>query len=136
MKKNYQEADPALEETIKRTKQPIVTAAARDSARQAFDAMQSQIDSVQILALDLARQLPTPRVESKRKALRPTFEKVNQVIEDYVTFMQRAIQSDHFEHNRAHIWDDALFTLATIRCRYDVVSPSFPNLYDLEYRKK
>ena len=136
MKKNYQEADPALEETIKHTKQPIVTAAARDSARQAFEAMQGQFDSVQILALDLARQLPTPRVESKRKALRPTFEKVNQVIEDYVTFMQRAIQSDHFEHNRAHIWDDALFTLATIRCRYDVVSPSFPNLYDLEYRKK
>ena len=136
IKKNYREADSVLEETIKHTKQPIVTAAARDSARQAFEAMQGQFDSVQVIALDLARQLPTPRVESKRKALRPTFEKVHQAIEDYVTFMQRAIQSDHFEHNRAHIWDDALFTLAMIRCRYDVVSPSFPNLYDLEYRKK
>ena len=106
MKKNYQEAIDALDEAGKRTEQPIVSVASRDSARQAFDAMWSQFDSVQVLALDLARQLPTPRVESKRKALRPTFEKVHQAIEDYVTFMQRAIQSDRFESNRKRILDD------------------------------
>ena len=106
IKKNYREAIDALDEAGKRTEQPIVSVASRDSARQAFDAIWSKFDSVQVLALDLARQLPTPRVESKRKALRPTFEKVHQAIEDYVTFMQRAIQSDRFESNRKRILDD------------------------------
>ena len=107
IKKNYRDALEALEETAKRTEQPIVSVAARDSARLAFDAMQGQFDSVQVLALDLARQLPTPRVESKRKALRPTIDKLHQAIEDYATFMQRAIQSDRFEYNRKRILDDA-----------------------------
>ena len=104
IKKNYRDALEALEETAKRTEQPIVSVAARDSARLAFDAMQGQFDSVQVLALDLARQLPTPRVESKRKALRPTIDKLHQAIEDYATFMQRAIQSDRFEYNRKRIF--------------------------------
>jgi hypothetical protein len=65
--------------------------------------------------LDLARQLPTPRVESKREALRPTFDKANQAIEDYASFMQRSIQSDRFESNRQRIRDDAGFTLATVK---------------------
>jgi hypothetical protein len=106
IKKNYREAIDALDEAGKRTEQPIVSVASRDSARQAFDAIWCQYASIQILALDLARQLPTPRVKSKRKALRPTFEKVHQAIEDYVTFMQRAIQSDRFESNRKRILDD------------------------------
>ena len=114
MKKNYQEALEALTQAEKRTEQPIVSVAARDSARQAYDAMQSQFDSVQVLALDLARQLPTPRVESKREALRPTFDKANQAIEDYASFMQRSIQSDRFESNRKRILDDAGFTKATL----------------------
>jgi hypothetical protein len=76
--------------------------------------MQTQFDSVQVLALDLARQLPTPRVESKREALRPTFDKANQAIEDYASFMQRSIQSDRFESNRKRILDDAGFTKATL----------------------
>ena len=106
IKKNYQDALEALQETAKRTEQPIVTAAARDSARQVFDFMWSRFDSVQVIALDLARQLPTPRVESKRKALRPTFDNLHQAIEDYATFIQRAIQSDRFESNRKRILDD------------------------------
>ena len=114
MKKNYQDALEALTQAEKRTEQPIVSVASRDSARQAYDAMQSQFDSVQVLALDLARQLPTPRVESKREALRPTFNKANQAIEDYASFMQRSIQSDRFESNRKRILDDAGFTKATL----------------------
>ena len=106
IKKNYREAIDALDEAGKRTEQPIVTAAARDSARQVFDFMWSRFDSVQVIALDLARQLPTPRVESKRKALRPTFDNLHQAIEDYATFIQRAIQSDRFESNRKRILDD------------------------------
>ena len=117
MKKNYQDALEALTQAEKRTEQPIVSVAARDSARQAYDAMQSQFDSVQVLALDLARQLPTPRVESKREALRPTFNKANQAIEDYAAFMQRSIQSDRFESNRKRILDDAGFTLATVKTK-------------------
>ena len=117
MKKDYKGAAEALSEAERRTNQPIVSVASRDSARQAYDAMQSQFDSVQVLALDLARQLPTPRVESKREALRPTFDKANQAIEDYASFMQKSIQSDRFESNRKRILDDAGFTLATVKTK-------------------
>ena len=110
IKKNYQDAIEALIQTEKLTEQPFVTVAARDSARLAYDAMQNQLDSVQVFALDLANQLPTPRVESKRKAFRSTFDKVYKVIEDYATFMQRVIQSDRFESNRKRILEDAFPT--------------------------
>ena len=117
MKKDYKNAAASLEQAEKKTEQPAVSVAARDSARQAFDAMQDEFDSVQVKALDLARQLPTPRVESKREALRPTFNKANQAIEDYAAFTQRAIQSDRFESNRKRILEDAGFTLATVKTK-------------------
>lgn len=117
MKKEYNDAIAALEQAEKRTEQPVVSVAARDSARQAYDAMQAEFDSVQVHALDLARQLPTPRVESKREALRPTFDKANQAIEDYASFMQKSIQSDRFESNRKRILEDAGFTLATVKTK-------------------
>ena len=136
MKKDYKNAFDALTQAEKRTEQPIVSVAARDSARQAYDSMQSQFDSVQVLALDLARQLPTPRVKSKRKAFRSTFDKVYKVIEDYATFMQRAIQSDRFESNRKRILYDADFPLGPPRPHprpyrpYD--NPPLEDLSDLE----
>jgi len=117
MKKDYKNAAASLEQAEKKTEQPAVSVAARDSARQAYDAMQDEFDSVQVKALDLARQLPTPRVESKREALRPTFDKANQAIEDYAAFTQRAIQSDRFESNRKRILEDAGFTLATVKTK-------------------
>ncbi len=117
MKKDYKNAAASLEQAEKKTEQPAVSVAARDSARQAFDAMQDEFDSVQVKALDLARQLPTPRVESKREALRPTFDKANQAIEDYAAFTQKAIQSDRFESNRKRILEDAGFTLATVKTK-------------------
>ena len=117
MKKDYKGAVSALEQAEKRTEQPVVTVAARDSARQAYDAMQDEFDSVQVKALDLARQLPTPRVESKREALKPSFDKANAAIEDYAAFTQKAIQSDRFESNRKRILDDAGFTLATVKTK-------------------
>ena len=110
IKKDWRNAIEPLSEAEKRTEKPMVSVASRDSARQAYDAMQSELDSVQVLALDLARQLPTPRVESKRKAFRSTFDKAYQAIEDYATFMQRAIESDRFESNRKRILEDAGFT--------------------------
>jgi len=115
LKKNYQNVLEALTQAIELADRPLVSVASRDSARQAYDAMQSELDSVQVIALDLARQLPTPRVESKRKALRPTLDKVHQTIEDYASFMQRAIQSDRFEPIRQRIRDDAGFTLSPPR---------------------
>ena len=117
MKKDYKGAVAALEQAEKRTEQPVVTVAARDSARQAFDAMQGEFDSVQVKALDLARQLPTPRVESKRAALQPSFDKANQAIEDYAAFNLKAVQSDRFESNRKRILEDAGFTLATVKTK-------------------
>lgn len=136
IKKDYNGAIKALEEAVKRTEQPFVSVASRDSARLAYDAMQSQLDSVQVFALDLANQLPTPRVESKRKAFRSTFDKVYKVIEDYATFMQRVIESDRFEFNRKRILDDAGFTLSPPRVHpgpyrpYD--NPPLEDLSDLE----
>ena len=135
MKKEYQKSADALRKAVDLSDKPIVSVASRDSARQAFDVMQSQFDSVQVLALDLARQLPTPRVESKRKALRPTFDKVHQAIEDYASFMQRAIQSDYFEPIRQRIRDDAGFTLAPPRgCPYtpNYRKSDLPPIDDLE----
>ena len=117
MKKDYKGAVAALEQAEKRTEQPVVTVAARDSARQAFDAMQDEFDSVQVKALDLARQLPTPRVQSKRDALKPSFDKANAAIEDYAAFNLKAVQSDRFESNRKRILEDAGFTLATVKTK-------------------
>ena len=117
MKKEYKKAAASLEQAEKKTEKPAVSVASRDSARQAYDAMQGEFDSVQVQALDLARQLPTPRVQSKREALRPTFDKANQAIEDYAAFTQRALQSDRFESNRKRILEDAGFTLATVRTK-------------------
>jgi hypothetical protein len=115
IKEDWRNAIEPLSEAEKRTEKPMVSVASRDSARQAYDAMQSELDSVQVIALDLARQLPTPRVESKRKALRPMFDKVHQAIEDYASFMQRSIQSDHFEYNRKRVLDYAGFYLVCVR---------------------
>ena len=117
IKKDYDKAVKSLEQAEKRTEQPVVSVAARDSARQAYEAMQNDFDSVQVKALDLARQLPTPRVESKREALKPDFDKANKAIEDYAEFTQRSIQSDRFESNRKRILDDAGFTLATVKTK-------------------
>lgn len=117
MKKDYNGAVKALEQAEKRTEQPVVSVAARDSARQAYEAMQDDFDSVQVKALDLARQLPTPRVQSKREALKPTFDKANSAIESYAAFNLKAIQSDRFESNRKRILEDAGFTLATVKTK-------------------
>lgn len=132
MKKDYQNAAKSLEQAEAKTEKPAVSVAARDSARQAYDAMQSEFDSVQVQALDLARQLPTPRVESKREALRPTFDKANQAIEDYAAFTQRAIQSDRFESNRKRILEDAGFTLATVKTKMGQGSASSEAAQELE----
>lgn len=132
MKKDYQNAAKSLEQAEAKTEKPAVSVAARDSARQAYDAMQGEFDSVQVQALDLARQLPTPRVESKREALRPTFDKANQAIEDYAAFTQRAIQSDRFESNRKRILEDAGFTLATVKTKMGQGAPSSEAAQELE----
>ena len=132
MKKDYSNAAKALEQAEKRTEQPVVTVAARDSARQAYDAMQDEFDSVQVKALDLARQLPTPRVEKKREALRPSFDKANKTIEDYAAFTQKSIQSDRFESNRKRILDDAGFTLATVKTKMSQGGASSEAAQELE----
>lgn len=117
MKKNYPKAEKSLRQAEKLTEQPVVSMTSRDSARKAYEDMSEEFESVQQQALDLARQLPTPRVQKKRDALKPTFDKANQAIEDYASFMQKSIQSDRFESNRKRILDDAGFTLATVKTK-------------------
>ena len=94
--------------------------------------MQDEFDSVQVRALDLARQLPTPRVEKKREALRPSFDKANKTIEDYAAFTQKSIQSDRFESNRKRILDDAGFTLATVKTKMSQGGASSEAAQELE----
>jgi tetratricopeptide (TPR) repeat protein len=132
MKKEYKKAAASLEQAEAKTEKPAISVAARDSARQAFDAMQGEFDSVQVQALDLARQLPTPRVQSKREALRPTFDKANQAIEDYAAFTQKALQSDRFESNRKRILEDAGFTLATVKTKMGQGATSSEAAQELE----
>lgn len=117
MKKDYNSAEKSLAKAEKLTEQPVVTQAARDSARRSFESMSGEFEDVQSKALDLSRQLPTPRVEQKRAALKPSFDKANQQIENYADFLQKTVQSDRFESNRKRILEDAQFTLATVKTK-------------------
>jgi hypothetical protein len=76
--------------------------------------MKERFDTVQVRALDLARQLPTPRVEQKRAALRPDFVKANSEIENFAEFQQRVIQSDRFDASRQRVLGDAKLTSAVV----------------------
>jgi len=107
-------ADKNLTKAIALTKNPTITKEQKDSAKVAYDNMKEHFDSVQVRALDLARQLPTPRVEQKRAALRPDFEKANREIENFADFQQRVIQSDRFEASRQRVLADAGLTSAVV----------------------
>jgi TolA-binding protein len=114
MKKDWKKADKALAKAENLTKQPLVSSAARDSARAAYEGMKDEFEKVQMQALDLARQLPTPRVQQRRNKLQPDFDKAQRGIENYAQFLNRALQSDRFEKNRERILEDAQFTRADI----------------------
>jgi TolA-binding protein len=111
---NLRAADKNLNKAIDLTKNPTITKEQKDSAKGAYDNMKEHFDSVQVRALDLARQLPTPRVEQKRSALRPDFEKANREIESFAEFQQRVIQSDRFEASRQRVLSDAGLTSAVV----------------------
>jgi tetratricopeptide (TPR) repeat protein len=117
MKKDYNKAEKSLAQAEKLTEQPVVTQTARDSARRAYEGMAGEFEDVQSKSLDLSRQLPTPRVEQKRSALQPSFDKANKQIENYADFLQKTVQSDRFEANRKRILEDAQFTLATVKTK-------------------
>jgi len=117
MKKDYKASAASLEKAEKLTENPVVTQASRDSARTAYEGMVGEFEDVQTKALDLSRQLPTPRVEQRRAALQPSFDKANKQIENYADFLQKTIQSDRFESNRKRILEDAQFTLATVKTK-------------------
>jgi TolA-binding protein len=112
--KNFRAADKNLAMAVKLTENPIISKAQKDSANTAFGDMKEGFDSVQIRALDLARQLPTPRVEQKRAALNPDFEKANREIEVFADFQQRVIQSDRFDASRQRVLGDARLTKAIV----------------------
>jgi len=107
-------ADKNLNKAIALTKNPTISKDQKDSAKAAYDKMKDNFESVQEKALDLARQLPTPRVEQKRAALRPDFEKANREIENFAEFQQRVIQSDRFEASRQRVLADAGLTGAVV----------------------
>jgi len=112
--KNFRAADKNLAMAIKLTENPTISKTQRDSANTAFGNMKEDFDSIQIRALDLARQLPTPRVEQKRAALNPDFERANREIENFADFQQRVIQSDRFDASRQRVLGDARLTKAIV----------------------
>jgi tetratricopeptide (TPR) repeat protein len=132
MKKDFNRAEKSLSNAEKLTEQPVVSMAARDSARKAYEDNEAHFDSVQAKALDLSRQLPTPRVQMKRDQLRPDFDKANAAIDDYAKFMARSQQSDRFESNRKRILEDAGFTLATVKTKMGQGSTSSEAAQELE----
>lgn len=132
LKKDYAKAAEQTKKAIELTEKPIVTQAARDSARQAYDGMIGGFEEVQMTALDLARQLPTPRVQQKRANLRPNFEEANEEIENYAQFLNKALQSDRFERNRKRIQEDALFLQATIGTKLGTGGGSFEDDLDFD----
>jgi len=111
---NLRRADANLRKAEDLAKNPAITKAQKDSAKTAYDGMKENFDSVQVRALDLARQLPTPRVEQKRAALRPEYERANREIENFAEFQQRVIQSDRFEVSRQRVMSDAGLTAAVV----------------------
>jgi tetratricopeptide (TPR) repeat protein len=119
MKKRWKEADKSLATAEELTKAPLITQASKDSANQAYSAMLGNFEEVQMKALDLARQLPTTRVEKKRADLQPKFDKANQEIENYAQFLTKALQSDRFEANRKRILEDAQFGRASVGVHLD-----------------
>jgi len=112
--KNFRSADRNLAKAIELTENPAISKTQKDSARTAYGEMKEGFDSVQIRALDLARQLPTPRVEQKRAALNPDFERANREIEIFADFQQRVIQSDRFDASRQRVLGDARLTKAIV----------------------
>ena len=114
---NLRSADRNLKKAVELTKNPAISQRQKDSAKVSYDAMKEKFDTVQVRALDLARQLPTPRVEQKRAQLRPEFVKANQDIESFAEFNQRVIQSDRFEDSRKRVLGDAELTSAVVSSR-------------------
>ncbi|MCL2207462.1 MAG: tetratricopeptide repeat protein [Fibromonadales bacterium] len=114
MEGNLRRADANLKKAEQLSKNPAISKDQKDSARTAYDGMKDRFDTIQIRALDLARQLPTPRVEQKRAALRPDFERANREIENFAEFQQRVIQSDRFEASRIRVQQDAGLTAAVV----------------------
>jgi tetratricopeptide (TPR) repeat protein len=114
LENNLTSANRNLKKAEELSKNPPITKQQKDSAKVAYDAMKENFDSVQVRALDLARQLPTPIVEQKRAALKPDFEKANREIENFAEFQQRVIQSDRFEVSRQRVAADAGLTGAVV----------------------
>ncbi|MCL2282891.1 MAG: tetratricopeptide repeat protein [Fibromonadales bacterium] len=114
MEGNLRRADANLSKAIDLAKNPAISKQQKDSVKANYDGMKEKFDTVQVRALDLARQLPTPRVEQKRAALRPEFERANREIENFADFQQRVIQSDRFEASRQRVLGDAGLTSAVV----------------------
>jgi TolA-binding protein len=112
--KNFRAADRNLAKAIELTENPSISQTQKDSAKTAYGEMKESFDSVQIRALDLSAQLPTPRVEQKRAALRPDYERANREIENFADFQQRVIQSDRFDASRQRVLGDARLTKAIV----------------------
>jgi TolA-binding protein len=120
---NLRSAERNLAKAIQLTENPTISKNQKDSAKTAYGDMKVGFDSVQMKALDLSVQLPTPRVEQRRAALRPDFEKANNEIERFAEFQQRVIQSDRFDASRQRVLGDATLTKSMVSSKLATEGP-------------
>ncbi len=114
IQKEWAKSQGALKQCKKLVEKPSITAEARRKADDEYSARIGEFEEVQMKALDLARQLPTPRVQQKRDVLQPKFDAALKSIEDHYAFLAKADESDRFEKNRKRILEDANYTLAIL----------------------
>ena len=111
---DWNNAEKSLTECKNMVEKPLVSAEERRKAEEAYQGMVEQFEEVQMTAHDLARQLPTPRVQQKRAALQPKFDEARTAIDNHYEFLKKAEESDRFEKTRKRLLDDATFTLAIV----------------------
>ncbi len=117
MQAEWKKAKAALEKCKELVEKPLVSMDDRQKAKGEFRTMVKGFEDVQMRAVDLARQLPTPRVQAKRAKLKPDFDKANKEIDQHYVFLQKAVESDNFEASRKRIKEDASYTLAEVMSR-------------------
>jgi len=117
MKEDWNGAKGALEKCKSLVDKPLISMDERQKRDQDYKGMVKGFEDVQMRAVDLARQLPTPRVQAKRAKLKPDFDKANGEIDEHYKFLQKAVESDNFEASRKRLKEDVEYTLAEVLSR-------------------
>lgn len=117
LQEDWKNAEKSLKKCKELVDKPLISMDERSQQEQEYSSMVKDFETVQVTAVDLAKQLPTQRVMKKRAELKPNFDKANKQIDDHFQFLQKAVESDNFESSRKRIKEDAEFTLGEVLSR-------------------